>query len=351
MIIHYLKVIALPLLCLAWVSIISAFILGTSYHSPILLASMGAAAVIMFSTPQSPLATFRAFILGNLLSAAVGVSCYQLIGPHILTGPLAVGLAIGLMQICKCAHPPGGATALVAVIGGDQIHALGYQYVLTPVGLNVLLFTGVVYFHRHQLRAKASRVSTEKKVQKIFANTSTVYANGPDQLLKINEVIRHHRLEMDVTSEQIQIILASLKHRENRNHFTSGNCGDHMTTDQIHIDYGENLYQAWQLILATKRENLIVTFKNMEVAGQLRLATLLKKMDIDGDKDLVNQLNHFFSPSGEQQVNSPEEVGPFTEPVTSVLVNEQSSTLIDQDDQIYAVIDHRKRFLGAIDFS
>ena len=75
MIIHYLKVIALPLLCLAWVSIISAFILGTSYHSPILLASMGAAAVIMFSTPQSPLATFRAFILGNLLSAAVGVSC------------------------------------------------------------------------------------------------------------------------------------------------------------------------------------------------------------------------------------------------------------------------------------
>ena len=78
------------------------------------------------------------------------------------------------MQICKCAHPPGGATALVAVIGGDQIHALGYQYVLTPVGLNVLLFTGVVYFHRHQLRAKASRVSTEKKVQKIFANTSPV---------------------------------------------------------------------------------------------------------------------------------------------------------------------------------
>lgn len=350
-IIHYLKVILLPLVCLAWVSIVSSLVLGASYFSPILLASMGAAAVIMFSAPQSPMATFRAFILGNILSAIVGVSCFQLMGGGMLTGPVAVGLAIGLMHICKCAHPPGGATALVAVIGGEQIHALGYQYVLTPVGINVLLFAGIVYLHRRHLSAQASHLLTTQKLQTIFGDTETTYANNPQQLLEIREAIQHHKFELEVTPDQIQKILSTLDQRGRRKNFTTGNCSDHMITGQTNIDYGESLHAAWQLMQETKRENLIVTFKNMEVAGQLRLSTLLKMIDIKSDKDLVKQINSFFTPSGELETKRPEEVGPLTEPIVSVFADEPSSTLIDGADQTYAVVDKKKKFLGAIDLS
>ena len=34
------------------------------------------------------------------------------------------------MQITKTLHPPGGATALIAIIGSDKIKDLGYLYVV-----------------------------------------------------------------------------------------------------------------------------------------------------------------------------------------------------------------------------
>jgi CBS-domain-containing membrane protein len=38
------------------------------------------------------------------------------------------------MDITKTVHPPGGACAMIAVIGSPMIHALGYAYVLTSGG-------------------------------------------------------------------------------------------------------------------------------------------------------------------------------------------------------------------------
>jgi CBS-domain-containing membrane protein len=43
------------------------------------------------------------------------------------------------MHATKTLHPPGGATALIAVIGSNKIHALGYLYALVPVGLGAFV--------------------------------------------------------------------------------------------------------------------------------------------------------------------------------------------------------------------
>jgi len=43
------------------------------------------------------------------------------------------------MMATKTLHPPGGATALIAVIGGPKIHALGFLYAFVPAGLGALL--------------------------------------------------------------------------------------------------------------------------------------------------------------------------------------------------------------------
>ena len=42
------------------------------------------------------------------------------------------------MHYLRCIHPPGGATALGAVLGGDAVHQFGYQSVITPVMLNAI---------------------------------------------------------------------------------------------------------------------------------------------------------------------------------------------------------------------
>jgi CBS-domain-containing membrane protein len=64
-----------------------------------------------------------------------------------IAAPLAVSLSIVLMQISKTLHPPGGATALIAIIGSDKIKELGYMYVFSPVlvGVLILLFMALIF--------------------------------------------------------------------------------------------------------------------------------------------------------------------------------------------------------------
>lgn len=112
-----------------------------------LVASMGASAVLSFAVPHGPLSQPWAVLGGHLVSAGVGVACTKLIPDPTLAGPVAVALAIGAMHYLRCIHPPGGATALSAVVGGETVHQLGFQYVMTPVLLNaiVILVVAVVF--------------------------------------------------------------------------------------------------------------------------------------------------------------------------------------------------------------
>lgn len=110
----------------------------------LLIGSFGATAVLVYGATRSPLAQPRNVLGGHILSALVGVLSYQLAGDITwLAAALAVATAIALMHVTKTLHPPGGATALIAVIGGDSIHELGYLYAFIPVGLGTILLLAV----------------------------------------------------------------------------------------------------------------------------------------------------------------------------------------------------------------
>ena len=120
------------------VVLVSQTYLGLN-DSAALVASMGASAVLLFAVPHGPLSQPWAVFGGHLVSAIIGVACTHLGLDFIPTAALAVALAICAMYYLRCIHPPGGATALSAVAGGESVHALGFHYVLTPVLLNVLV--------------------------------------------------------------------------------------------------------------------------------------------------------------------------------------------------------------------
>jgi CBS domain-containing membrane protein len=111
-----------------------------------LIGSFGASSVLVFGIVHSPLAQPRNLVGGHLVSALVGVTVYKLIpGEQVLAASTAVALSIVMMQITKTLHPPGGATALIAVIGSEKVKAMGYLYVLSPVltGVLILFITAV----------------------------------------------------------------------------------------------------------------------------------------------------------------------------------------------------------------
>lgn len=105
-----------------------------------LVGSFGATAVLIYGIPLSPFAQPRNLIGGHLVSAVIGVSFYFLFPDQVmLSAALAVSIAVGAMHLTRTLHPPGGATALIAVIGGDSIHQLGFLYVLTPIALGAVI--------------------------------------------------------------------------------------------------------------------------------------------------------------------------------------------------------------------
>jgi CBS-domain-containing membrane protein len=113
----------------------------------LIIGSFGASAVLIFGAIKSPLAQPPNLMGGHLISALIGVTAFKLLHPWMwLAAAVGVATAIAAMHATKTLHPPGGATALIAVIGGNKIHSLGYLYVLMPVaaGAAILLVVALI---------------------------------------------------------------------------------------------------------------------------------------------------------------------------------------------------------------
>jgi len=170
------------------------------HDAALIVASMGASAVLLFAVPHGPLSQPWPVAGGHLVSALIGVSCAKLVPDPFVAAALAVGLAIGAMHYLRCIHPPGGATALVAVVGGPGIHALGYGFVLAPVALNVavILATAVAFnypwqWRRYPAALKPPREQAEEEVvpgetTENISHGDLVYALSQiDSFIDINE--------------------------------------------------------------------------------------------------------------------------------------------------------------------
>jgi len=120
---------------------ISHMILGDDAF--LIVASMGAATVLLFAVPHGALSQPWPLFGGNLVSAFVGVSCAQLIPDVYVAASAAVGISVIAMYYMKCIHPPAGATALTAVVSGPAVKALGFQYMITPVLMNLLIIFSI----------------------------------------------------------------------------------------------------------------------------------------------------------------------------------------------------------------
>ena len=102
----------------------------------LIIGSFGASAVLIYGAIRSPLAQPRNLLGGHILSAFIGVTAFQWLGGEPwLAAAVAVSTSIAVMHLTRTLHPPGGATALIAVLGGGPVHNLGYLYVLMPAAL------------------------------------------------------------------------------------------------------------------------------------------------------------------------------------------------------------------------
>jgi CBS domain-containing membrane protein len=135
-----------------------------------LIGSFGASSVLVYGIIQSPFSQPRNLVGGHVISALIGVTVHKLVPDIIwIAAPLAVSFSIISMQITKTLHPPGGATALIAVIGSDKIKALGYMYVFSPVliGVLILLLIALIFNNMTPSRSYPSHSTYHKHYHKL----------------------------------------------------------------------------------------------------------------------------------------------------------------------------------------
>jgi len=187
-----------------------------STGSLLIVSSMGATAVLLFAVPQGALSQPWAVIGGHLLSAFVGVTCQKLFPSESWTPALAVGLAVGVMHYSRCIHPPGGATSMAAVIGGEEIHAVGYHYMLMPILINVaaillmaIVFNGLFNWRRYpaHLNRRIRESKQTQPAERQFELTQEDFSAAMEQL---NSYV-------DVTTESLTELLELAKQHAEKN--------------------------------------------------------------------------------------------------------------------------------------
>jgi CBS domain-containing membrane protein len=153
------------LLGIGLTSAISAAVVHPHGAFLLIAAPMGAAAVLVFAVPASPLAQPWSVIGGNIIAALVGVTVRMLVPMPELAAPIAVGAAILMMSLARSLHPPAGAVALTAVVGGPAVIDAGFAFVLVPIALNAIILTACgILFHRFSGHSYPHRVPVAASV-------------------------------------------------------------------------------------------------------------------------------------------------------------------------------------------
>lgn len=190
-----------------FLSIIAIVLATTALLGPqaavVIVPSMGASTVLVFAAPHSVFAQPWSVLGGNLFSAVVGVASFRYLPHPAIASAVAVAGAIAVMHLGRSLHPPGGATALAAVIGGPTIHDLGFSYVLMPVALNCLIMLAVALAFNGLFAWRRYPSSLMR-----FAPAAASHRDLPSvEVTHIREAIDRLNLVVDVNEEELRGII------------------------------------------------------------------------------------------------------------------------------------------------
>jgi CBS domain-containing membrane protein len=318
---------------------IAHLLVGDGVAIPMLIAPMGASAVLLFAMPASPLAQPWSIIGGNLVSAFIGVSCAFLVHDSIDAAAQAVGIAICAMFALRCVHPPSGAVALTAVLGGPPVHSLGYGFVLAPVFIQSgVLMSAAIIFHALTGHRFPHRHAVSNPVRNSSSVASFTRADLDTVLARRNELL-------DVDPDDLESLLRETQLRAYARGFVNVTCADIMSHAVVAISPGASAHAALSLIARHRVKALPVVDMGRGVVG---IVTRIDLMAADVDR-LARLVERILGgrPSALRTVASL-----MTSEVRSVRSDMTLDTLVpifaDYGHHHIPVLDYEQRLVGMI---
>lgn len=268
---------------------------------PWLVAPLGASAVLVFAVPSSPMAQPWAVMGGNTVSALVGIACViglGGLGSPELVAALAVALAIALMLALRCLHPPGGASALLMVLGGID----NATYALYPVLLNSAVLVAVGIAYNNATRRPYPHLQ--------LAPTGRAVPDGIRQLdADLDAVLARYNQVLDVSRDELKGLLLQTQLRGYDRKLAEVRCGDIMSRDLVTVEFGTPLQEAWALLQQRRIKALPVVDRAFRIAGILTLADFLRAAELDVYEGFDDKLRTLIRSTRSVYSSKPEVVG------------------------------------------
>ena len=307
--IERLRACAGALLGILLTGLLSAFALGPTASVIWLMAPMGASAVLLFAVPASPLAQPWAITGGNLIAALIGVSCAKLIGEPMTAAAVAISVAIGAMFALRCLHPPSGAVALTAVLGGPEIHAAGYAFVVAPVAINTALLliaalvynnvTGRRYPHTQQAEPVHPHLTAD-----VIPTARLGFTAGD-----LQAALKDYNQVLDVSLDDLEALFRQTEMHAFRRRFGETQCGEIMSKDVLAVEFATELAEAWQLMQAHAVQALPVIDRARRVIGIVTRSDFLRHADLRDEPSFGARLRAFLRRTTSSHSDKHEVVG------------------------------------------
>jgi CBS domain-containing membrane protein len=296
------------LIGLALTGALMHFTLKDGVAVPLLVAPMGASAVLLFGVPASPLAQPWSIIGGNLVSATVGVTCALLINDPILAAGVAAGVAICAMFTLRCVHPPSGAVALTAVLGGPAIHSLGYGFVFEPIAAQsfVLLGSALAYhaITGHRYPHAAARTEPNAKTHaKAAAGLPAQPAQPGFSRADLEAVLKQRTEMLDIAPDDLEAVLREAQIRAYARTFSELSAADVMSRNVISITPDTTATAAWELLKRHGIKALPVIDAGRQVIGIVTRTDLADSYGPARPGNPVERLvNQWFAPGDRAEI-------------------------------------------------
>ncbi len=312
---------------------------------------MGASAVLLFAVPSSPLAQPWSIMGGNIISALIGVTCARHFADPILAASLAAALAVGAMFALRCLHPPGGAVALTAVLGGPWVLKQGYDFVLFPIALNsaLMMLAAIAYNnltgHRYPHASQPDRAGTHGTTD---ARSIDRLGYKPEDL---DAVLKRYDEVLDVSRGDLESIFLQTEMQAYRRRFGEITCADIMSRDVIVVEFSTTLEEAWTLLRTHRIKALPVVDRVRRVIGIVTLVDFLKHANLDVYEKFDDKLRQLIRRTRNTHSDKPEVVGQImTKPVRTAAHDKHIVELVpllsDQGLHHVPIVDDERRLVG-----
>lgn len=329
-----------------------ALIANTAY--PIIVASMGASTVILFIIPNSPLAQPWPFVGGQLTSALVGMTCALNINDTAFASSVAVGASVGLMLLLRCLHPPGAATSLAPILGGDSINALGYGFVLFPVGANVLfMLLLTIAINRWLLKrnypSPLPQPTIEHQRHTISHPCHRIGITEQD----IEQTLDQMDMFVDLTHADLSRLLSQAEMNTFRRIRGDLSCADIMISNVVTVEYGTEVEDAWKIMYSQNLKVMPVIDRARRVIGIITWHDFFKFLDLKPYQSLQHHFRQFVRRTADLTTHKPESVGQIMS--TSVVALPAQAHIVEliplmsiQGHRQVPIVDEQQKLVGMV---